>query len=94
MAVFRSSRYYTGGAQQIRNKTTNLYNWTVYRQFPASTSIRYTEYTWAEGDRIDYLASVYLNSPTAWWQIMDVNPEIADPFNIPVGTVIRIPRVQ
>ena len=94
MAVFRSSRYYTGGAQQVRNKTTNLYNWTVYRQFPASITIRYTEYTWAEGDRIDYLASVYLNSPTAWWQIMDVNPEITDPFNIPVGTVLRIPRGQ
>lgn len=92
MAVYRSSRYFTGDAQQIKNKTTNLYNWTVYRKFPESVRINYINYTWVDGDRMDYLADVYLGSGTLWWKIMDVNPDIEDPFNIPAGTVIRIPR--
>lgn len=93
MAVFRSSRYYSGDAQQIKNKTTKLYTWTVYRQFPKSMSIKYVEYTWADGDRMDYLAAVYLDNSRAWWQIMDINPELSDPFNIPAGTVVRVPKV-
>lgn len=92
MAVYRSSRYYTGDAQQIKSKTTGLYNWTVYRKFPGSTRINYINYTWVEGDRMDYLADVYLGSGTLWWKIMDINPDIDDPFSIKEGTVIRIPR--
>lgn len=92
MAVYRSSRYYTGDAQQIPNKTTGFYNWTVYRKFPESTAISYINYTWVYGDRIDYLASIYLGSAVLWWKILDVNPEINNPFNIAPGTVLRIPR--
>jgi nucleoid-associated protein YgaU len=44
------------------------------------------------GDRIDYLASIYLGSAVLWWKILDVNPEINNPFNIAPGTVLRIPR--
>jgi hypothetical protein len=93
MAVFRSSRYYTGDAQQIKNKTTGLFNWTVYRKFPSSTRITYINYTWVDGDRMDYLAQVYLGSSILWWKIMDVNPTIQSPYDIPPGTVIRIPKV-
>jgi nucleoid-associated protein YgaU len=92
MAVFRSSRYYTGDAQQIKNKTTGLFNWTVYRDFPGATQISYIDYTWVDGDRIDYLADVFLGNGTLWWKIMDINPTIQDPFSIKEGTVIRIPR--
>ena len=93
MPVFRSSRYYDGDAQQIKNKTTGVYNWTVYRAFPAETTIRYTEYTWIDGDRLDYLAAVYLNNALLWWKILDINPELNDPLEISPGTIIRIPRI-
>lgn len=92
MSISRSSRYIDGPAQQIKNKSTGLYNWTVYRQFPGSVRIKYIEYTWVFGDRLDYLAFVYLGNSRLWWQIMDINPSIDDPFAIEPGTKIRIPR--
>jgi len=27
-----------------------------------------------------------------WWEIMDINPEILDPFTITPGTQLRIPN--
>jgi nucleoid-associated protein YgaU len=92
MSISRRSRYIDAAAQQIKNKKTNLYNWTIYRVFPSSVKIKYIEYTWVFGDRIDYLASVYLGDPNLWWQIMDINPSIDDPMNISAGTKIRIPK--
>jgi hypothetical protein len=92
MAVYKNSRYYEGDAQQIKNKTTGRYNWTVYRGFPESKRISYIDYTWVDGDRLDYLASVYLSDARRWWEIMDINPELVDPFAISPGTIIRVPR--
>ena len=92
MAVYRNSRYYEGDAQRIKNKTTGLYNWTVYRGFPEARRVSYIEYTWVDGDRLDYLASVYLADARRWWEIMDINPEVTNPFAIAPGTIIRVPR--
>ena len=92
MAVYRNSRYYEGDAQQIKNKSTGAYNWTVYRGFPEARVVTYIDYTWVEGDRLDYLASVYLSDATRWWEIMDINPGLPDAFAIAPGTIMRVPR--
>jgi hypothetical protein len=92
MTVKRNSRYFDGPSQQLAHKNTGTYNWTVYRAFPGAVQIKYIDYTWVAGDRMDYLAAVYLGDSRLWWRIMDINPTIEDPFNIPYGTVIRIPR--
>jgi hypothetical protein len=42
---------------------------------------------------MDMVAASLLGSPDLWWRIMDYNPEIIDAFNIPIGTVLRIPSV-
>jgi nucleoid-associated protein YgaU len=93
MRPARGSRYYTGIPQQITHKTTGDYTTAVYRVFPGTVKISYTEYTWTEGDSLDYLAAAFLGNPKLWWQIMDINPTISDPLTIEPGTVIRIPRV-
>jgi hypothetical protein len=92
MAVYRDSRYDDGDAQQIKNKTTGAYAWTVYREFPGSRTITYIDYTWVDGDRLDYLAAVYLRDSTLWWQILDINPGLPDALEIEPGTIIRVPR--
>jgi nucleoid-associated protein YgaU len=92
MTVKRGSRYFDGPSQQIPQKNTGTYNWTVYRSFPETVKISYVDYTWVYGDRMDYLAAVYLGDATQWWRIMDINPTLEDPFDIPVGTIVRIPR--
>jgi nucleoid-associated protein YgaU len=93
MRPSRGSRYYTAIPQQIAHKNTGIYTTAIYRVFPGTVKISYVEYTWTDGDSLDYLAAAFLGNPKLWWQIMDINPTIADPFNIQPGTVIRIPRV-
>jgi hypothetical protein len=88
--IYSDSRYATGivfTANDARNRMNRI---TVYRQFPTE-QIDFYNYTWVENDRIDFVASELLGSPQFWWRIMDFNPEIIDPFDIPVGTTIRIP---
>lgn len=92
MAVYRDSRYDDGDAQQIKNKTTGAYAWTVYRSFPESRVVRYIDYTWVDGDRLDFIASVYYGDPTRWWEILDANPGLPDALEIAPGTIIRVPR--
>lgn len=55
----------------------------------AGAATRY--HVWRDSDRIDSIAQKFLGSSSLWWEIADLNPEILDPFGIPVGTVLRIP---
>ena len=79
--------------QQIPHKTTGDYVTAIYRTFPGSVTIRYIDYTWVDGDAIDFLAAAFLGSSKLWWKIMDINPDIPNPFEIEPGTIIRIPKV-
>jgi hypothetical protein len=89
--IERVSRYYDGPLSQTAHKYTGDPAVSVYRAFPKSKKIRYVEYTWADGDAIAILAQAYGLGPKYWWEIMEINPEIADPFNIAAGTIIRVP---
>lgn len=93
MRPTRGSRYYTAIPQQIINKTNDSYTTAIYRVFPGTVKISYIDYTWVDGDTLDYLAAAFLGSPKLWWQIMDINPAITDPMDIEPGTIIRIPKV-
>lgn len=65
----------------------------LFYYFDNIGTITYSEYEWKVGDRIDLLANrVYRNS-RMWWIILEHNPEISDPTNIPAGTILRIPNV-
>lgn len=63
----------------------------AYRNFNVPEKVKYYVYTMKIGDRVDVLASVIYGKPELWHKIMDVNPEILEPFSIAPGTVIRIP---
>ena len=43
-----------------------------------------------ETDRIDNVATRFYGEPNLWWVILDMNPEILNPQNIPPGTQLRI----
>lgn len=90
--IYNDSRYATGVAYRAHDARTNTYGISVRRNFPTQKTNFY-HYTWVERDRIDYIAEEFLGAADFWWVIMDFNPEIIDPFDIPVGTVIRIPNV-
>lgn len=53
---------------------------------------RYYMYTSKENDTFDLLALRTLGDPSLWWTLADLNPHVAFPDQIPMGTSIRIPR--
>lgn len=89
--IFANSRYVDGTIYKAHNPMKNIYSVTVSREYP-QYSVEFFHYTWSERDRIDVIANKFLGSSDLWWQIMDINPEIIDPFNIPLGTPVRIPN--
>jgi hypothetical protein len=88
--IYTNSRYADGAVLKALDPRTDEYRLSVYRVFPKQKSEFYL-YTWVQGDRIDLVANLTLGSPSFWWKIMDLNPEIIDPFDIPINTTIRIP---
>ena len=90
--IYADSRYANGDINKVQDPRNSVYRLAVYRKFPKARADFYF-YTWVEGDRIDRVASELLGSPSFWWKIMDFNPEVIDPFSIPIGTTLRIPSV-
>jgi hypothetical protein len=88
--IYTDSRYATGIIDYANDSRLNTNNISVYRVYPTAL-YRFSTYTWTSEDRIDIVANDFLGSANLWWKIMDINPEIINPFSIAPGTVIRIP---
>jgi nucleoid-associated protein YgaU len=88
--IYTDSRYATGSIDYINDSRLNVNQLSVYRVFPKAT-YKFLTYTWTSEDRIDLISSEFLGSPSLWWKIMDINPELTNPFTIAPGTVVRIP---
>lgn len=88
--IYLDSRYADGNVVPVETNKGNSI--AVFREFPTART-EFFLYEWKDRDRIDVLAYNLLGSSDLWWKIMDFNPELSDPFVIPIGTVIRIPRV-
>jgi LysM repeat protein len=89
--IERVSRYNDGPLLQLPYEHTNTYAISVYRNWVKSKTVSYKEYTWVSGDTLASLAVKYCGGAKYWWEIMDINPEITDPFYIDPGTIIRVP---
>lgn len=50
----------------------------------------YVEITTVNATRLDLISYLYYQTPEYWW-ILALANNILDPFNIPVGTILRIP---
>lgn len=90
--IYTDSRYADGVVVRSFDARKSSYGVTLFRQFPEGVSEFYY-YTWTQRDRIDLVANEFLGDPNLWWVIMDYNPEIVNPLDIPLGTVLRIPGV-
>jgi hypothetical protein len=90
--IYTDSRYAEGIAVKTYDARTNKYQVSIFRQFPSSSS-EFHYYVWTQRDRIDLVAAEFLGDPSLWWVIMDYNPEISNPWDIPLGANLRIPGV-
>lgn len=89
--IYLDSRYADGTLYKAWDARKNYYNLSVKREWP-TYSVQYFVYEWVEGDRLDIVANRFLGDSEFWWQILDINPEINDPFAITPGTQLRIPN--
>lgn len=89
--IYTSSRYANGTLFKAWDARKNQWVTTVFRNYPKDVAVFYT-YVWQERDRPENVAARTIGDSEMWWKIMDYNPEIIDPLNIPIGTTIRIPR--
>jgi hypothetical protein len=88
--IYLDSRYADGTLLKTWNAKKLQYELVVTREW--STYVQsFFIYEWVEGDRLDNLANKYLGNPASWWEILDINPEILNPFYITAGTQLRIP---
>jgi phage tail protein X len=90
--ITTDSRYANGNIFRAPGTRKNPYQVVVSRVFP-NVIDDYFLYTWKENDRIDMVANRFYGNTSLWWQILDFNPEVLDPWQIPVGTALRIPNV-
>ena len=90
--IKKGSRYEYATIEYYRDKFSNDLYPVLWYSFDDIGTLTYREHLWQEGDRIDRVASKYYDSPGFWWIILEHNPEIEDPPNIPAGYVLRIPN--
>lgn len=92
MTIFIGSRYENESVQSLKDQQTGSVRDVVFatREVLPSDGFRY--HLWAETDRIDRVTQEYLFDADRWWEVMDANPEILNPFDIAPGQVIRIPN--
>jgi hypothetical protein len=89
--IERVSRYYDGSLTQTPDKYTGEYIISVFRRFADSQQVNYITYTWKDGDNLSVLSEIFGVGYKYWWEIMEINPEIQDPFDITEGTILRVP---
>ena len=54
-------------------------------QRPVSTPDGLLEHTVTAGQRLDQIAGYYYNDPSAWWRILDANPDIRSAADFCMG---------
>lgn len=93
MAIYKGSRYQFAALSFITESATANAIPTLFYSFDELGYVKYQDYTWKSGDRLDNISTEFYNTPEKWWIIAEHNPELEDINTITPGTVIRIPSV-
>lgn len=88
--IFADSRYATGKVYKTFVPRLAAKSVAIERRFPTDTS-KFYFYQVGANERLEQIAKDTLGDSSLWYRIMDYNPEIINPFNVPLGTVVRIP---
>ena len=62
-------------------------------EIPVSKNDSYYRVTEGEVDRLDLVSHKYYKTPLLWW-VIALASNIDDPFNVPVGTLLRVPPMS
>ena len=77
------------------SRAKELHSTVPHRWLAPEPGDQYYAVTANTENRLDRIAAIFYNSPTFWWVIADANPKIMfNIFEVPNGTVLRIPSVR
>lgn len=87
------SRY--NNTDRLFDDVNGVYYHSRYEKktIPTSNADVYTTVDLVSENRLDIIAHKYYGYSLYWWIIAIAN-DIIDPFNIPIGTVLRIPPLS
>lgn len=89
--IATNSRYLNNTLSMIKGSDGNNRT-TIVPNEPSSSQFSFMLHVITGFDRLDTLANQYLGDSSLWWQIADINPDVAIDWSIlPVGKTIRIP---
>ena len=92
--IKENSRYYLSDVDHVAFEDGGAKNPIVLYNFDDLSNVSYSIHTYIDGERLDQIAARYYNNRCdLWWFIAEYNPEVRDFFNIPAGTLLRIPNV-
>lgn len=91
--TYKNASRYTNVRTLKDDETGNIYheNW-VQKFVDKSANDSYMTVSIREKDRLDIISNDYYNTPNYWW-VIALGNYIIDPFNVPVGTYLRIPQI-
>ena len=90
MAIFRGSRYEDSVVDFVTTVVDGDALPVVFYEFGVFGVSTFIEYTVAEGDRLDALATKFYKSPLKWWLIPEFNPNIQDTLNLTPGLKLKV----
>lgn len=93
MAITSDSRYGKSIVDYFRKETGGVTYPIVLYSFDNLTDISFFFHTYRTGETLHGLSQRYFRTPKLWWVISEYNPEVTDLFDIPDGTLLRIPSV-
>lgn len=82
--------------QTFQAERSKPYHETIYNRYiEKSDSDKYYTVTNVDANRLDVISYNYYGSAIYWWAIARANIDLLfDPFNIPIGTTLRIPSMS
>lgn len=90
--IFEESRYETASIVPIADNK-GVYRSTIIPRRPPIPPVDYTVHQVVWGDSLDKLAHQAYGDAEFWWRIADANPDLTFPDELPVGALIKVPRV-
>lgn len=91
--MYRNNSRYRNIRTLRDSETNRLYHENINTTIiPDSSDDQYFTVSIVEENRLDIIANTFYNTPRYWWILAFAN-NIIDPFDVPVGTRLRIPPI-
>lgn len=91
--IFQDSRYEAADIVPVQD-AQGAWHATILPPPVPGIPTGFDSYRVVQGDRFDIIANAAYGDPELWWHIADANPEVFYPDDLPIGVILKVPRLQ